>query len=329
MRQGQPFRSYSLLALLAPLGLGLPIAPATAEDGRPPQPPAVLLVTAHPDDESIFAGAVHRIRHALGGAVDLAVITDGAGGFHFASLAEPVYGLDLTDERVARQHLPRIRQRELLAAGEILGIRRYFFFDEPDVAYTQDAEEVLERQWDRAVVRQRIRGLLERGRYDFVFVPLPTPTTHGAHQAAALVVLEAVAALAESERPAVLGATEVGGRDLRPIFADRPEYPSTRVPPLWAAFDFDRRWKVDLAGTADYRTIVDWVVAAHKTQGRLQGATTNDDVELYYPFALNGEPGFARARALFYRLAPRDEARELARSEWVDPRWTGDCVIEP
>ncbi|WP_394776582.1 hypothetical protein, partial [Flavobacterium sp.] len=35
----------------------------------------VLIVTAHPDDESGFAATVYKITHELKGVVDLAVIT--------------------------------------------------------------------------------------------------------------------------------------------------------------------------------------------------------------------------------------------------------------
>lgn len=72
-------------------------------------PPRVLVVTAHPDDETIFAGTLYKIARVLEGRVDL-----------------------------------------------------------------------------------------------FVLTPLPIATTHGAHQAAALLALEAVAALPPAQRPALL-----------------------------------------------------------------------------------------------------------------------------
>src|SRR3954454_12902795 len=95
----------------------------------PAPPPRLLLVTAHPDDETMFAGAVYQATHALGAQVDLVVLTHGEGGFRYATLAEPLYGLRLTDEAVARVHLPAIRKRELLGAARILGLRDCVFLE--------------------------------------------------------------------------------------------------------------------------------------------------------------------------------------------------------
>ncbi|SVC93598.1 uncharacterized protein METZ01_LOCUS346452, partial [marine metagenome] len=65
-------------------------------------PVQVLIVTAHPDDDAAFSGVVYQVTHQLGGVVDLALVTDGSGGFRYSTLAEEIYGLDLTSETVAR-----------------------------------------------------------------------------------------------------------------------------------------------------------------------------------------------------------------------------------
>lgn len=44
------------------------------------QGPKVLVVTAHPDDESSISVAMFKITKELKGTVDMAVMTDGAGG---------------------------------------------------------------------------------------------------------------------------------------------------------------------------------------------------------------------------------------------------------
>jgi len=297
---------------------------AAASDGE--RPPSVLVVTAHPDDESIFAGLIYAVVHRLGGSVDLAVMTDGAGGFRYASLAEPIYGLRLTDERVARANLPRIRQRELFAAADILGIGSLHFFDQPDLAYTEDARAVLEQQWDAAEVRTRLGGLLERGRYELVVVPLPTAATHGAHQAAAILTLEAVAALPQAERPAILGGASARRGPTEPAFAGQPGFPITRVPPGRPVLVFDRTAKIDLQAGLDSRTIVDWVMAAHKSQGRSQGPT-EEELELYSEFAQNDDAAVALAEALFARLARPEPGH--ASSEIHPPRWYGVCPVDP
>lgn len=329
-----PLRALFVLALVALLA-----APLAATAGAPP---SVLLVTAHPDDETLFAGTVHALVRRLGAAVDLAVVTNGEGGFRYAALAEPLYGLDLTDERVGRAHLPRIRQRELLAAAELLGIRSLFFLDQPDRGFTSDAREVLERQWETPAVRSRLRGILARGRYGFVFVPLPTPASHGAHQAAAIVALAAVEDLPAGERPAILGAAtarrEAAGERRerarseapRPAREDLPELAPARVPPERPVLEFDRTAPIDAETGLDSRTVVDWVVAAHKSQGRLQ-AEPRDELERFFEFALNDDRAVAAAEALFARLhgagAPgADGGVEAGENR---PRWYGVCPIEP
>src|SRR5688500_8309755 len=70
----------------------------------------VLIVTAHPDDDVTFAATVYKITHDLHGLVDLALITNGEGGYKYSTLGETIYGLELTDERVGRAHLPTIRK---------------------------------------------------------------------------------------------------------------------------------------------------------------------------------------------------------------------------
>src|ERR1700735_3486907 len=81
-----------LLAIVVFLAFAVP---ARAGDSRAGQP-KILLVVAHPDDEYTFAATVYRVAKELGGTVDEVVITDGAGGFHYSTLSEPIYGIPLT-----------------------------------------------------------------------------------------------------------------------------------------------------------------------------------------------------------------------------------------
>ena len=91
-----------------------PAANAQTDSG-----PRAWIVTAHPDDEVNFAVTVYKITHDLHGVVDLALVTNGEGGYKYSTLAESVYGLELTDEKVGRQYLPTIRKQELMAGGKI------------------------------------------------------------------------------------------------------------------------------------------------------------------------------------------------------------------
>ena len=266
--------------------------------------PEVLVVVAHPDDDAMFSASLYRITHDLGGKVDLALVTDGSGGFRFAQLAEPIYGLQLTDEAVARQYLPAIRKRELMDGGAIVGIRRYFFLDELDHAYTENVDTVITHVWDADRVRRRLTEIMTAGGYDFVFVHLPVPNFHAHHKAASLLALEAAGDTPPERRPIVLGSF-VGSGDRDTSFADYralPGYPLTRVRPGGPHFVFDRRQPIDPEGRLDYRIVVNWVIAAHKSQGTMQLLVNQGDVERFWFFAVNDPGGFVDAERLFEML---------------------------
>lgn len=270
-------------------------------------------MVAHPDDDAMFSASIYRITHTLGGRVDLAVVTDGSGGFRFAQLAEPIYGLALTDEAVARQYLPAIRKRELLDGGAIEGIRRYFFLDEYDHAYTENVDTVLAHVWNADRVRGRLTEIMTDGGYDFVFVHLPIPGFHAHHKAASLLALEAARATPADRRPLVLGSF-VGQGDGDTSLAgyrELPGYPITRVHPGGPHFTFDRRLPIDPEGRLDYRIVVNWVIAAHKSQGTMQLLVNQGNVERFWMFEVNEAERFVQAERLFERLG----ASEATSSE--------------
>jgi LmbE family N-acetylglucosaminyl deacetylase len=90
--------------------------------------PKILVVTAHPDDETGMAATIYKVTHELNGTVDQCVITNGEGGYKYSTLAESYYNLELTDEKVGRENLPRIRKQELMNAGKIIGMNNIFFW---------------------------------------------------------------------------------------------------------------------------------------------------------------------------------------------------------
>lgn len=293
-----PTPQTTRLWLALPLVLWAAALPAaTAAAG-----PTVLAVTAHPDDDALFAATNYRIIHGLGGKVDLVVVTNGEGGYKYSDLAKPIYGIDLTDEKTAREFLPGIRKRELLAGGAVIGIRNYFFLDQKDQEYTVDLEAGL-KPWDVELVKSRLETILRQGHYDYVFVMLPVATTHAHHQGAALLALEAVARLPAAERPIVLGAGGYKkGTPERMTFTGRPEHPLSKVRPESPVFEFDRTQKFGLNSRLDYQIVVNWLIAEHKSQGTMQLLMNALDVEQFWYFDLNPESGLARTRELFERL---------------------------
>src|SRR5260370_16317155 len=83
----------------------------------------LLLVHAHPDDESISTGGVMMKAKAHGHRVVLVTATRGEVG--------EIHNMD---EPASRPHLAEIRTRELKAAAEILGVDRQEFLAYRDSA---------------------------------------------------------------------------------------------------------------------------------------------------------------------------------------------------
>jgi LmbE family N-acetylglucosaminyl deacetylase len=264
---------------------------------RAQTPPKVLLVVAHPDDELVVAATVYRLAQELGGTIDQFVVTNGEGGYRYATLAEKVYGLELTREDVGRRELPDIRKRELLAAGKILGVRAHFFLDEPDVNNTANPNDVLDGAWKTEAVLTRLGDILAREQYGFVVTALPRDTLGGHHLAAALLTLRAVARLDEAERPVVLGAHftpdvfQVAAADERAGFAGAPD------------FDFDRTRTFGFNNALDYQIVANWMIAEHKSQGLYQTNMGRSAHEYLWIFNRDVARNRERAQALFAQLA--------------------------
>jgi len=302
----------SVVMMLA-VGMALAQAPASATGSRQtmavqPLAPKVLIVVAHPDDEACFAATVYEITHNLGGVVDQLVITNGEGGYRYSLLAEPVYGVALTDEEVGRATLPEIRKRELLEAGKILGIANHFFLDERDVRNTQDIDEVLNQHWRPGVVLPEVERRIASGHYDFVFTLFPSPETHGGHKAATITALNAVEQMAEP-RPVVLGCQDAQSGAPEPGWVGfaSAQHPFQVEPQVLVT---DRAVKFGFKDALDYQIIVNWVIAAHKSQGAFQMDMNRADREEFVVLesaaadeADRAKDDDVRAQKLFHALA--------------------------
>lgn len=263
--------------------------------------PRVLAVIAHPDDEVAFAATLYKLTTQLDGICDLFVITNGEGGFKYATLAERTYGLELTDEQVGRAELPRIRRQELADSARVLGVRRLLLLGEQDHRYTADVEEVLGPQaqvWDLARVRAELQGALAGERYDFVFALAPAEGTHAHHKAATALAAEAVLAVPVEQRPVMLVGT-VRGTEGFSTLAFAPEELGVPTGP----FVLDRRQRFGHQDKLDYRIVVNWAIAAHKSQGTLQLYANQGEREEYYLFGDRRIEASRKAAALFEALA--------------------------
>jgi LmbE family N-acetylglucosaminyl deacetylase len=266
-----------------------------------PAPVRALIVVAHPDDESCFAATVYEITHNLGGRVDQLVITNGEGGYRYSLLAESFYGVALTDEAVGRAALPEIRKRELLEAGHILGIANHFFLDERDLRYTQDIDEVLGEHWRPGVLAEVERRIAVVP-YDFVLTLFPSPETHGGHKAATITALNAVQQMT-GRKPVVLGCQDArSNAEAQPSWNgfQSAKHPFSALPQV---FSTDRTVKFGFKDALDYQIIVNWVIAAHKSQGAFQAGVNRADREEFVILQSGATDETSRTHALFHALA--------------------------
>ena len=269
------------------------------------EPPKVLVVIAHPDDDAVFAAVNYKITHDLGGIVDLALVTNGEGGYKYSTLAESIYGLELTDETVGRANLPEIRKKELEAGGAIIGIRNYYYLLQRDHRYltTADIREILDSNiWDLAYVRTYLKELIEREKYDYIFVLAPTPGTHAHHSAASILALETVLQIPEKFRPVVLAGTSSSKNDTSNfVYKGLEGYPVTAVSDTMP-FVFDRTSRFGYRDALNYKIIVNWLIAEHKSQGTMQLLMNQGDFEKYWYFDINDPAGKEKTARLFEKL---------------------------
>jgi LmbE family N-acetylglucosaminyl deacetylase len=277
----------------------LAVAALSAASLRGEERLKVLAVVAHPDDEYAYAATTYRIARELGGIVDQVVISNGEAGYRYSVLAEQVYGLQLTDEKIGRANLPEIRKEESLAAGHILGIRQHHFLDQKDADFTLDVDAAASA-WDKKAVRDFISKLLREEGYAYVFTLLPASGTHGQHKAATILALEAVESLPEGRRPVVFGIEPEASNEPAVRFVELRGYSITHVGS--DVHEFRRSQPFGFHDALNYEIIANWVIAAHKSQGLFQMDAGRHDVERFWRFEASGKHSEESGRQLFDRL---------------------------
>jgi LmbE family N-acetylglucosaminyl deacetylase len=276
----------------------------------------VLLVVAHPDDESECAAVLYRITHELGGVVDQVTVTNGEAGFHWASPAQEFYGLSLAEEHVGRKHLPRIRRKEVLRANRILGIRRSYFLDQQDTGFTFDAHVGLDT-WNTSYVTGFLSRLIKQEEYDLVLTLLPTADTHGHHKSVAILLLQAVASFPREQRPATLGLrTQASEENHSEPYAPLPGFPLTETTSAASVWQFDRATTFGRSGLP-YSIIANWVIAEHKSQGMFQMELGRHAHEHFWLFEVTSTNGRQRFDSCLRLLENSSSSRSYASEERV------------
>ena len=264
----------------------------------------VLLVVAHPDDEYDMAGTVYRITSELRGVADEIIVTNGEAGYHYSSLAERYYGVALTDESTSQVRLAQIRVEESRRAAKVLGIREQWFLGEKNIPFTDSSDAPLHSTWHTKRILQTISQRIQEGEYDFVFVLLPEPKTHGEHKAAAILTLQAIASLPSTNRPIVLGAAagNTMRREYNPVLGQSLTQTLTTEP----EFYFDRDVHFGYEHSLSYQIVVDWVIAEHKSQGLFQTKCLQDRFENFWVFKTIVSSAVDKTAALFREVVPEE-----------------------
>jgi LmbE family N-acetylglucosaminyl deacetylase len=265
--------------------------------------PHVLVVMAHPDDESTFSASLYKVAKEQHGTVDLFIITNGEAGYKYCTLAENYYHLELTDEKIGRSNLPRIRKQEIKNAGHILGVNKYYFLDQKDSHYGLNEKDPLDTSWNVNLIKRHLKNVLTEGHYDFIFCMLPEAATHGQHKAATLLALNVVSNLPADNRPVILGARIRNKTDTAFRYTQYANYTDSKSLTDTAAFNVDRTASFSFKHRVNYKVIANWEIAEHKSQGVMQMAMNDGDLEEFWYFALNGQEGLAKTKALFKELS--------------------------
>ncbi len=282
--------------------------------GKEASGPKILIVTAHPDDEAVMAGTVYKVTHDLNGIADILLVTNGEGGYKYSTLAEEIYGKELTDEQQGRMSLPTIRKKELMSGCAYIGMRDFHFMDQQDTEYTLDADSVLQYVWDTARVLNRIKELHTKHHYDFVFTLLPTANTHGHHKAASILALRAVKAMPEDDRPIIIGCSVTDTlKKIPDAFKGLGPYPETAITSQFPIDHFNRLTPFGHQQKLNYQIIVNWLIAEHKSQGSMQFFMGKGHLEHFWNYDVNPKSADEKIRAFAesLRKTPFKEFQEM------------------
>lgn len=142
---------------------------------------SVLLVLAHPDDESVIGGVLGRLQK-LGVPVYAVYMTRGEGS--------PVNRLD-PEHKHPELSVSVLRPREMEGAAAFYGFKKYEFLDQKDAGYTTNVPEFLAKNlWDFPKIEAGVVKMAELARPTIVITMLPRHEhTHAHHQIAARVAI--------------------------------------------------------------------------------------------------------------------------------------------
>jgi len=150
-------------------------------------------------------------------------------------------------------------------------------------------------------VSSRLTEILVKNKYDYVFTLLPDSSTHAHHKAATVLALQAVESL--KEKPVVLAVATANKSESVKAFFQLANFPITKVSSGKYSFQTDRTIGFAPLNQLNYKIIVNWVIAEHKSQGTLQNMANDGDYENFWYFDLNGTDKFEQTKRFFELLS--------------------------
>ncbi|MES1217631.1 MAG: PIG-L family deacetylase [Bacteroidota bacterium] len=266
--------------------------------------PKVLVVNAHPDDETSFPIILYKITHDLKGTVDLVVMTDGGGGFHGSELGSVYYGMKLTDSLTSRENLPRIRKKEVMEAGDVMGIRKYFFLEQQDDYYNLNPiPYVTGKNWDVNFIEKKLDNILATGQYDYVITMLPYAGQHGHHKTAVILALRAIQRFKGEKKPVIIAGSTYTN-ETPESFTVLEGFPETAMKKNAHSFYLDVATHFGYGKQISYKIIAQWVIAAYKSQGDMQeNPAYKGDKETFRLFDVNDDSAIKKTEELFDQLS--------------------------
>ena len=293
--------------LLAVLTVGSCGGPDQRESPRPPAAPRILLITAHPDDETMFNLGRFRER---GWDVSVALVTNGENGQVVQAVRDPydpASGDDILIEKLAGPGTwlttppqgPRLRQiqspvalaeerrREFIDSLSFHGVTQVFFLSGLQRPDFEDSCDNGVSRWDKGLLAERLAEVVRRARPDIIITLNPAETwAHPQHWGLARIVQSLLDGgafdVSGRPRPALYGIREEGWykRSTRPQSGDI-RFDRTAFSPVLGK-TYAEHWKEATSAYISQSSHPDWF-AARVRAGILPGYGAVDIIRLLEP----------------------------------------------
>ncbi|HEY6161501.1 MAG TPA: PIG-L family deacetylase, partial [Bacteroidia bacterium] len=85
-------------------------------------------------------------------------------------------------------------------------------------------------------------------------------------------------------------------------FTQLKDYTESKIKKDGPVLQLDRTSKFGYKKALNYKIVVNWEIAEHKSQGTMQMGMSMGDIENFWYFDLNGEKGIEKCKTLFEAL---------------------------